>query len=67
LNQTEVQNLSLDGLYFLSDAPLEPGSIVDLELRLVVPDVGKEIIRASAKVVRCERVGDKAGIGVTFR
>ena len=66
-NQTEVQNLSLDGLYFLSDTPLEPGSIVDLEIRLNVPAVGKETIKASAKVVRCERVGDKAGIGVTFR
>jgi phosphoribosyl 1,2-cyclic phosphodiesterase len=64
---TEVQNLSLDGLYFISDYPVEPGSIVEIEIKLIPPVAEKETIKAQAKVVRCERVGDKAGIGVTFR
>ena len=64
---TLVENISLDGAYFFANHPLETGKQLDVEIELS-PQKGHEgKITASARVVRCERIGDKAGIGITFR
>ncbi len=65
--QTFVENLSLDGAFFLSDGPMPTGTQVEVEIELVPPEGHDPKIKASARVVRCERIGDKAGIGITFR
>lgn len=64
---TKIEDLSLDGIYFLADAPLEPGTKVKLEIDLSPTNGGDGKIRGLARVVRCERIGDKVGIAVTFR
>ncbi len=66
-NQSLAENISLDGAYFLSDVPIETGTKLEIEIRLQAPEGHDGAIRATARVVRCERVGDKAGVGVTFR
>ncbi len=66
-NQAHAENISLDGAYFLSDTPLPTGMQLEMEIRLVPPEGHDGTLRATARVVRCERVGDKAGVGVTFR
>lgn len=64
---TLAENISLDGAYFYADQPLETGKHLDVEIDLT-PQKGHEgKIKASARVVRCERVGEKAGIAITFR
>ena len=64
---TLVENISLDGAYFLADHPMEAGVQLDVEIRLTPPEGHQGTIGATARVVRCERVGDKTGIAVTFR
>lgn len=64
---TLAENISLDGAYFLADQPLETGKQLTVDIHLALPTDHEGKIRASARVVRCDKVGDKAGVGITFR
>ncbi len=68
--RTIVENLSLDGAFFLTEDPLPTGTHVEVEIELAPADnqsPSSSRIKATAKVVRCEKIGGKAGIGITFR
>jgi phosphoribosyl 1,2-cyclic phosphodiesterase len=62
-----VQNISLDGAYFLSGAQMTLGEEVEVELQFPGTEGGESTIRTKAHVMRCERIGDQYGIGVSFR
>ncbi len=64
--RTLLENISLDGAYFFINHPFDNGVELDLEIELAPRQAELEKIRTQARVVRCERIGDKAGIGVTF-
>lgn len=65
LKHTIVENVSLDGAYFLAPAPMQLGQEVALELQQ--GGSGNRVLKVQARVMRCEKIGDKFGIGVTFR
>ena len=58
---------ALDGAFFLAADPLPTGTQVEVEIELIPPEGHDPRIKASARVVRCEKIGNKAGIGITFR
>ena len=60
-----IQNISLDGIYVLVPSPIQPGEEIDIELRSA--GGGHELVRAKARVVRCEQVGAQFGLGLTLR
>jgi phosphoribosyl 1,2-cyclic phosphodiesterase len=64
---TLVENISLDGAYFLANSPIEAGKEIELEIALSPNGGGSGKIKAVGRVVRCEPMGEKVGVGVTFR
>jgi len=64
---TLVENISLDGAYFFAKRPLQAGSEIELEIGLQATDNEIGAVRASARVVRSELVGDRVGVAITFR
>ncbi len=62
--QFEAQNISLDGAYVTSAQSLEVGQQFDLELQFAK---SAEVIRCRARVMRCEKLGERFGIGLSFR
>jgi phosphoribosyl 1,2-cyclic phosphodiesterase len=63
---TLAENISLDGAYFLAQRPFETGKELELGIEVSGNGHSRKII-AAARVVRCEPVGDKVGVGITFR
>ncbi|MGI9101722.1 MAG: MBL fold metallo-hydrolase [Terriglobales bacterium] len=64
LAKTIVANISLDGAYILAPMPIEIGQEVEIELQ---QGITNKPLKTSARVMRCERLGDKYGVGITFR
>lgn len=66
--QTSLNDLSLDGSFFLVDHEWDIGTELDVEIQ--VPE-GEghpaSLLRLRGMVARSEKVEDKTGIGVTFR
>jgi phosphoribosyl 1,2-cyclic phosphodiesterase len=62
--QMQAQNLSLDGAYVLSSHPWNIGQDLHIELQFAA---ATPPIRSKARVTRCEKLGGKFGIGLSFR
>lgn len=62
-----VTSLSLDGAHFVSDSAMEIGSTFEAELEFPGQTGPGGGIKSVARVMRCEKLGDKFGIGVSFR
>ncbi len=60
----EAQNISLDGAYVSSSKSLPVGQELEIELQLAK---APQPVRCKARVTRCEKLGDKFGIGLSFR
>ncbi len=66
LGNTTVENISLGGAYFVSPMAIELGEELEVEL-LSKNEEADSSLKARARVVRCVKIGDKFGIGISFR
>ena len=60
-----THDISASGMYLEADASLKVGSVVDVELDLVMP-WGKTVVRCTGTVVRSVRRDDRVGVAVVF-
>jgi len=66
--QTELQDLSMDGSFFLVDHEWDIGTELEVEVDVPAgPDRPATVLRVRGTVARSEKQQEKTGIGVTFR
>jgi len=65
--QVLLENLSLDGSYFLTPMEVSVGQEIEFQMRFPGTDPNQPTIQCKVRVVRVEKVGDQFGIGVSFR
>jgi hypothetical protein len=65
--QLLLENLSLDGSYFVSATAFQLGQELDLQLQLPGSTPDQPNFQCKVRVVRVEKVGERFGIGVSFR
>jgi phosphoribosyl 1,2-cyclic phosphodiesterase len=68
VEQTMLNDLSLDGSFFMIDHEWDIGTELDVEIQVPAgQDHPASVLRLRGMVARSEKVNDKTGIGVTFR
>lgn len=68
IERTLLNDLSLDGSFFLIDHEWDIGTELDVEIEVPAgEDHPSSILRLRGMVARSEKVAEKTGIGVTFR
>ena len=66
--RTLLSDLNLDGSFFLVDHELGDGTELEVEIDLPIgKDSPTNLLHLRGTVVRSEKVGEKTGIGVSFR
>jgi uncharacterized protein (TIGR02266 family) len=63
--QEYVTNISRTGVFVRAQAPLPVGTLVNLRFTVIMDDI--ETIEGTGEVVRVEKDGPNAGMGVVFR
>jgi phosphoribosyl 1,2-cyclic phosphodiesterase len=64
--QVLLENLSLDGSYFLTPTEVSLGQEIEFQLRFPGTDPNQPT-KCQVRVVRVEKVGNQFGVGVSFR